>query len=75
MALSRVRSIERRELDGPAPHGLVGDLNPALGQEFFHVPVAQGETIIEPNRVGDHLGWEAVPMKVAGAVRRGCEGY
>src|SRR5215207_8325669 len=32
--------------------------SPALGEEFLHVAVAQGEPEIEPDRVPDDLGWE-----------------
>ena len=31
--------------------------------------VAQRKAIGEPDGVGDHLGWEAMSMEVAGAVR------
>src|SRR5260370_2637197 len=46
------------EFQHPAPYGLVGDLKPALGQQFLDIAVAQGEAEIEPDRVLDHLGRE-----------------
>src|SRR5215204_1378738 len=45
------------ELQNPAPNGLVGHVEPALGQEFLHIAVAQREPEIEPDRVSDDLGW------------------
>src|SRR3954462_1550830 len=46
------------ELENPAPNCLVGHIEAALGQELFHVAVAQGEPEIQPNRASDDLGWE-----------------
>src|SRR5215207_9841405 len=46
------------ELENPAPNRLIGHVEPALGQEFLHVAVAQREPEIEPDRVSDDLGWE-----------------
>ena len=44
----------------PAPHRLVGDVEPALGQQILDVAVAQGEAEIEPDRVLDDLGRKAM---------------
>src|SRR5215204_6564535 len=52
------------ELQNPAPDCFIGDVEPALGQEFLHVAVAQGEPEIEPDRMSDDLGWE--PMSGVG---------
>src|SRR5207253_9457495 len=49
------------ELQNPAPHRPIGNLQAALGEEFLNVAVAQRETEIEPNRVLDNHGREAVP--------------
>jgi hypothetical protein len=46
------------EFQHPAPYGLVGDLKPALGQQFLDIAVAQGNAEIEPDRVLDDLGRE-----------------
>ena len=39
-----------------AAHGLIGDVEPPLGEEILHVAVAEGEAEIEPNRVLDDHG-------------------
>jgi hypothetical protein len=44
----------RPEIVHPAPDGLVADLEAALGQEFFDVPVAQREPQIQPNGLLDY---------------------
>jgi hypothetical protein len=38
----------------------LGHIKPAFGQQFLHVAVAQGEAEIEPDRVLDDLGREAM---------------
>src|SRR5207253_1277933 len=48
------------ELQHPAPYRFVGDVEPALGQQFLHVPVARREAEIQPDRVLDDLGREAM---------------
>jgi hypothetical protein len=55
---TQVASVSWSELESPAPNRLIGHVEPALGQEFLHVAVAQGEPEIEPDRVPDDLGWE-----------------
>jgi hypothetical protein len=44
----------------PTPDRLVGDVKPSFGQQFLDVAVAQGEAEIEPDRVRDDLGREAM---------------
>jgi hypothetical protein len=44
----------------PTSDRFVGDVDTALGQQFFDVSEAQRETTIEPDRVLDDLGWETV---------------
>jgi hypothetical protein len=51
---------QRTELQQPAPHRFVGDVEPALGQQFLHVVVAQRKAKIQPNRVLDDLRREAM---------------
>jgi hypothetical protein len=55
---TEVASESWPELENPPPDALIGDVEPALGQELFHVAVAQGEPEIQPDRVSDDLGWE-----------------
>lgn len=46
----------RAELQHPTPHRFIGDVEPALGEQFLHVAVAQRKAEIEPDRVLDDLG-------------------
>src|SRR6516225_9743392 len=48
------------EFQHPAPHRFVGDVETSLGQQFLDVAVAQGKAQIEPDRVLDDLGGEAM---------------
>ncbi len=48
----------RPELQHPAPDGLVGDVEPALGQQVLDVAVAEREAEVQPHRVPDDLGRE-----------------
>jgi hypothetical protein len=48
------------ELQNPAPHRFIGNLQAALGQELLDVEVAQGEAEIKPDRVLDDRWREAM---------------
>jgi hypothetical protein len=48
------------ELEHPSPHRFVGDVEPSFGQQFLDIATAQGEAEIQPNRVLDDLGREAM---------------
>src|SRR5436305_14556736 len=48
------------ELQNPAPHGFIGNLQASLGEELLHVAVAQGESEIKPDRVLDDRRREAM---------------
>ena len=50
------------ELQAPAPDRLVGEDDAALGQEQLDVPEAQRARVVNPDRVGDDRGREAVTM-------------
>ena len=43
-------------LEGPAPDGFVGDVEPALGEEILDVSVAEREAQVEPDRILDDGG-------------------
>jgi hypothetical protein len=47
---TEVASESWPEFQNPAPDCLIGHVEPALGQQFLHVAVAQGEPEIEPDR-------------------------
>jgi len=51
--VAQVFCEEGCELDTPFAEGLLADLNPALVQEFLHVPVTQGKSVIQPDSVLD----------------------
>jgi hypothetical protein len=50
----------RRAMVHPAAHGLIGDQDPTLSQQILDVAEAQGEPEIEPDRLLDDFGREAV---------------
>src|SRR5215510_10793842 len=59
-ALAQPSRDRQAELQHPAPHGFVGDVELAFGQQFLDIAIAQGETEIEPDRMLDELGREAM---------------
>jgi hypothetical protein len=42
---------QRPELQDPAPHGLVGDIQSALGEQILDITETESETNIKPNGV------------------------
>jgi hypothetical protein len=48
------------EFPTPLADRLIGDDDPAREQQFLHIAVAEAEPEIEPDRVADDLGREAV---------------
>jgi hypothetical protein len=50
----------RSELQHPAADRFIGNIEPTLGKEIFHVAVAQGEAKMEPDRVLDNRRRKAV---------------
>ena len=59
-ALSQLRCDQRAEFQHPAPHGLIGDVEPTLGEQFLHVSVVQREAEIKPHRMLNDLGRKAM---------------
>jgi hypothetical protein len=59
-ALSQLRCDQRAEFQHPAPHRLIGDVEPTLGEQFLHVSVAQREAEIKPHRMLNDLGRKAM---------------
>src|SRR6202022_844805 len=59
-AFAQVRCDHRPEMVHPAPDGLIGDHDPAFRQQIFDVAEAQREPNIEPDRLLDDFGREAV---------------
>ena len=66
-ALPQLGRDQRAELQHPAPHRFIGDVEPTLGEHFLHVSAAQGELEIKPNRVLN-VSFEA-PIVRAGQVQ------
>ena len=52
--------VQGTEFDAPQADRLPGNDDPALGQQIFNIPVAQIESVVEPDCVGDDVGWESV---------------
>jgi hypothetical protein len=46
----------------PLPDRFIGEYDPARCQQFFQVAIAEGEAILEPNRVTNNLGRETIPL-------------
>ena len=46
----------------PLPDGFIRDDDPPGEQEFFHIPVAQAEAEVQPDRVADDLDGKAVVL-------------
>jgi hypothetical protein len=59
-SLAQAGRDPRPEMVGPAPDRLVGEDNPAFGKQILDVAEAQREAIIEPDRMLDDFGREAV---------------
>ncbi len=57
---AQVSGVGGPELQDPVSHRLIGDLQAALGQEFFDISEAEREAQIEilprRERLGDHPG-------------------
>jgi hypothetical protein len=53
---------QRPEFDTPFTEGLVTDLDAALVEQFLNITVAQGETVVQPNRMLDDGHGEAVAV-------------
>ena len=60
----------RAELQQPTPHRFIGDVEPALGEQFFHVAVAQRKAEIQPNRVLDDFGRKAIAAMALSRCRK-----
>jgi hypothetical protein len=51
---------EPTEFQHPAPDRFIGQVEPALGKELLDITVTERKAEIEPNRMADDLGREAV---------------
>ena len=55
-----IGSYLRSKVVDPAAHGFIGNDDPALSQQIFHVAEAKGEPKIQPNRLLNDLGREPI---------------
>ena len=54
---------QRAEFQHPSPDGLVGEVQPALGEQILDIAEAQGEAKVQPHRVSDDVRRELVANK------------
>ena len=54
--------INVAEFDAPEPNRFAGDSNTAFGQKILDIPVAQVETIVEPNGIRNDIRRESVAL-------------
>ena len=55
-------SVDRTEPLAPLPNRLVGDRHASLREEIFSIAEAEAESIVEPGRVADDVGWESISV-------------
>src|ERR671931_203375 len=58
--------VGRPELATPEADGLIADLDASLGEQLFDVAMAQVEPEVQPDRVADELGREAMATVQSG---------
>ena len=51
---------QRPELQDPSPDCLIGDIQPALGQQILDIAEAEGEARVQPHRMPDDVRRELV---------------
>ena len=54
--------INSSKLDAPEPDRFAADIDASFSEKIFNVSVAEVESIVEPDGVGDDIGWESVPF-------------
>jgi hypothetical protein len=54
--------INRSEFDTPEPDRLSADSDTSLGEQVFNISVAEIESIVEQDCVGNDLRWESVTL-------------
>ena len=64
-----LRGDLRPELCNPDPDRLVGDDDPALGEEIFDIAQAQSEAVICPDGVADDGARKAMPFEAGEIVK------
>ena len=54
--------VDRTEPLAPLPNRLVGDRHASLREEIFGIAEAEAESMVEPDRVADDVGWESLSV-------------
>ena len=54
--------VERAKFDAPQPDRFPGDNDASLSEQIFNITVAQVETIVEPNCIGNDIGRESMAL-------------
>jgi hypothetical protein len=54
--------INGTEFDAPKTDRFAADGDVSLGQEIFNISVAEVESVVEPDGIGDDVGWESVSL-------------
>ncbi len=54
--------VQSTELDAPESDRFTTDSDASFSQEVFNIPVAQIESVVEPDGVGNNVGWEAMAL-------------
>ncbi len=60
--LSASAGINGTELDTPEAGRFPGNNDAPLGEEVFDIPMAQIESVVEPDCAADDVGWESVAL-------------
>jgi len=60
---AQVSGDDGSKLQEPAANGLVGDVQTSLREHILHIAKAQREPGIQPDRMADDVGREAVPLE------------
>ena len=60
-APSQAPSDRRSEFEHPTANALVGEVEAALGKQFFDIAITQGEAEVQPHGVLDDDRWKTMP--------------
>jgi hypothetical protein len=61
--LFRSAGVNSTEFDAPEADRFAADSDASLSKEIFDIAVAQIEAIVEPDGVGNDIGWESMVMR------------
>jgi hypothetical protein len=58
--LSKIVTEQPAELPGPAPDGLITDIDASLGHQVLNIPKTQDEPKVQPHRLADDASWKSM---------------